>query len=174
MKNFLLLSVFLLTTCQKKETIVEKPIVIRETIEVEKAPEALPSEPVNEVDDLPVDPAELKDLSGKHNLTLQWISWDKPGTVYFKKIGDNLYKVSGSQKKGKEYLTIDGQITQVSAKKLGFEGTITHSTAINGNGAECVKTGSQIFLSTQNRKYWRMQDMANCDGVATDYIDIYF
>ena len=29
------------------------------------------------------------------------------------------------------------------------------------------------FRVTQNRKYWRLQQMEVCDGL-TDYVDIYF
>jgi hypothetical protein len=32
-----------------------------------------------------------------------------------------------------------------------------------------------LFKSTKGRKYWRMQDMENCEGSGVvDYVDIYF
>lgn len=116
----------------------------------------------------------LKDLSGKHSLTLQWISWEKPGTVLFKKIAKGKYKVSGSQKLKNDYLKIEGTITQVTDLELTFDGTIRYRSAIINNGEECVKTGKQMFLSINKRKYWRMQNMLNCDANSTDYVDIYF
>jgi len=36
-----------------------------------------------------------------------------------------------------------------------------------------VRSGPMEFLVTQDRKYWRLQDMVACDGL-TDYVDIYF
>ena len=113
----------------------------------------------------------LKDLSGKHGLTLQWISWEKPGTIHFTKVSNNTYTVSGSQKNGKDYLRVEGEIVQISDKKLQFEGTV--ESFIQSNGGKCLRTGPQTFLVTQNRKYWRMQNMVECFGL-TDYVDIYF
>ncbi len=115
--------------------------------------------------------SDLRDLSGKHSLTLQWISWDKPGTVNFRKTGDGKYSISGIQKKGKDYVKIEGQIIQISNEELNFEGTI--ETFVGNNGGKCLRTGPQLFLVTQNRKYWRLQSMEECFGL-TDYIDIYF
>lgn len=115
--------------------------------------------------------------TGKHSLTLQWISWEIPGSVTITKIGDNKYKIEGQQisQENSDYLKISGIIVPVSSKELSFEGTIRHRVAGNNGSQECVKTGRQTFLSTQGRKYWRMQDMTNCEGgLLTDYIDIYF
>lgn len=111
-----------------------------------------------------------KDLSGKHSLTLHWVSWDKPGIITFKKTGDKTYKVSGKQSIKDQYVTIEGKITQISPLELQFEGTVITNNNLDG---KCVKTGPQLFLSTKGRKYWRMQNMENCNG-AVDYIDIYF
>lgn len=102
---------------------------------------------------------------------MQWISWDKPGTINLKKIEHNKYHVSGIQKKGDDYLKIEGQIIQFSPHELSFEGTI--ETFVKANGGKCLRTGPQTFLATQNRKYWRMQNMVECFGL-TDYVDIYF
>lgn len=113
----------------------------------------------------------LKNLAGKHALTLQWISWDKPGLIHFKKIGADTYEVKGQQTKGNDFLKIEGTITQKSNTQLDFVGTI--ETFVERNGAECNRTGSQTFLVTQNRKYWRLQNMTHCFGL-TDYVDIYF
>lgn len=114
--------------------------------------------------------SELNDLSGKHSLTLHWISWEKPGSIHFNKTSENTYNVSGKQAMDGQFVTIDGKITQVSKILLEFEGTIVTNTNLDG---KCEKTGKQIFLSTKNRKYWRLQNMDNCKG-AVDYIDLYF
>ena len=78
---------------------------------------------------------------------------------------------AGIQKKGKDYVKIEGQIIQISNEELNFEGTI--ETFVGNNGGKCLRTGPQLFLVTQNRKYWRLQSMEECFGL-TDYIDIYF
>ncbi|HAV02831.1 MAG TPA: hypothetical protein DCW95_06530 [Chryseobacterium sp.] len=113
----------------------------------------------------------LKDLSGRHSLTLQWLSWDRPGTITFKKIGENKYHIQGSQNIDGDYLTIDGRATLISDRELAFEGTI--ESFVTSNGGLCVRKGPQTFLSTKNRKYWRLQNMEHCFGL-TDYVDIYF
>lgn len=112
----------------------------------------------------------LKDLSGKHSLTLHYISWEKPGIITFKKTGENNYSVSGKQEIKNEYVTVDGKIRQISPVELEFEGTIITNTT---NDGKCVKTGKQIFLSTKGRKYWRLQNMENCKNYL-EYVDIYF
>lgn len=114
---------------------------------------------------------DLRDLSGKHALTLQWISWADPGTVLFTRTGPAQYKIVGSQKIGKDYVNIDGIIRQTSNEELDFEGTI--ETFVENIGGKCLRTGPQLFLVTKNRKYWRLQNMTECFGL-TDYIDIYF
>jgi hypothetical protein len=111
---------------------------------------------------------------GKHPITCQWISWDKPGTVIIKKMSEGVYSVKGNQKMGSQYVTIDGTLAPKTARQLIFNGTITCLCTGNNNDQPCVREGEQEFLSTGTRKYWRLQNMLNCDGVVTDYIDIYF
>lgn len=192
MKKFLALAAgMLLFSCSKTETTTQSATpekqtthIVKETVVVEKPV----VNPHDEFGEGPIPPDEgnqengteepqnnesssLKNLSGNHNLTLQWISWDKPGNINFKKIGENKYKVSGNQKRGADYLKVEGEITQISNTELAFEGTI--ETKIASNGGKCLRTGPQTFLVTQNRKYWRMQNMEHCFGL-TDYVDIYF
>jgi len=120
------------------------------------------------------------DLSGKHNLTLQWISWQAPGKVTFTPIGKDEYKIEGQQKGTKSntecsecYLNIQGTIEKISPKVLRFTGFIESSVPYIQNGEPCIKEGTFDFVSTGSRKYWRCQNMDGCDGV-TDYVDIYF
>lgn len=113
---------------------------------------------------------------GRHKITLQWISWDEPGFADISKAEDGWYIIKGEQigKPEEEYLRIDGKIKPVSKTELLFNGTI-EMKVLEGNNAEpCLRTGSKVFLTKGNRKYWRLQDMLNCDKVVTDYVDIYF
>lgn len=116
----------------------------------------------------------LPDISGTHNLTLQWISWDRPGKAQIKKTGENTYTIKGSQTGNNQKLEIDGNLKMITPLELEFDGTIITKSTIS-NVEPCVKKGKQTFLSTKGRKYWRLQNMASCTGGGVvDYIDIYF
>lgn len=118
-------------------------------------------------------------LAGKHNLTIQWIGWDKPGEIMFNFIGNDEYEVEGFQKGSKSeecsecYLKVKGKIIEINPKELQFIGKIESSIYYIQEGEPCIKEGTFSFLSTKSRKYWRCQNMEGCDGV-TDYVDIYF
>jgi len=114
---------------------------------------------------------------GNHALTLQWISWDRPGQATIKAIGNGKYSIRGAQRsrENDDYLKIDGTLTPVNEKELVFEGTVEYKVSHNNGGQPCVKKGPLHFKATGNRKYWRMQEMTNCEGgLLTDYVDIYF
>lgn len=112
---------------------------------------------------------------GKHNFTLQWLGWDKPGTVQIDYEGEGEYSIEGEQRNSEGYSTIKGFFTTVSKKELRFTGKIVTQVAHNNNGEPCVKEGTFTFLSTKNRKYYRLQEMTNCEGgMLVDYVDIYF
>lgn len=113
--------------------------------------------------------------TGTHDLTLQWIGWDRPGKVEIQQATQGRYSVQGSQRRGDDSLYIDGFITPVTPEKLLFEGTLRYRVSDLNGGAPCDKSGRQEFLSTKGRKYWRLQNMINCEGgLTTDYVDIYF
>lgn len=113
---------------------------------------------------------------GRHPITLQWISWDKPGYVDVSPLEDGWYTISGRQTSNDaiDYLKIDGKIRRISEKELEFNGRIETLTSSNNNGEVCVKEGKQVFFAKGNRKYFRMQNMTNCEGgMLVDYVDIY-
>jgi len=114
-------------------------------------------------------------LVGKHRLSLQWVSWEEFGTATVSD-SDGLLRLKGEQKgKGTDdYLKIDGKITRVDKSSFVFVGTIvTLVSHING-GQPCTRDGTFTFAITNNRQYWRLQQMDNpCEGV-TDYVDVYF
>lgn len=113
---------------------------------------------------------------GKHLFSLHWISWKDFGSVEIKKINTNKYTIKGSQKDNKgNYVTIDGILIPVLKGKMTFVGEIITKTSDNNNGIACVKKGKYTFLSTPGRKYWRLQEMENCEGgFLVDYVDIFF
>lgn len=116
-----------------------------------------------------------KNIVGKHLLSLQWISWEDFGTCEITKQNDGRLRCIGSQysKENSDYLKLDGYITIISEKHLQFSGKIYTRVEEWNNGEEYVRSGVYNFQSTDNRKYWRMQEIAGANGQA-DYIDIYF
>lgn len=125
---------------------------------------------------LPVESSKnAKDgFAGKHKLTLQWISWDNPGSVTIVPAENGWYTISGQQTNGDNYLKINGRIKPVNPQELEFDGEVETRVSSINNGEPCLKTGKKVFKATGDRKYWRLQDMTNCEGTTVDYIDIYF
>ena len=120
--------------------------------------------------------APLYPREGKHLFSLHWISWKKFGNVNIKKINTKKYSIKGSQKDDKgNYVTIDGFLIPVTKGKLRFIGEIVTRTSGNNNGVACTKNGTYTFLSKPGSKYWRLQEMENCEGgELVDYVDVFF
>ena len=114
-------------------------------------------------------------LLGKHKLSLQWISWNYFGQANITNKRGVLYlKGEQKQRRGSDYVKINGVITSIDAKEFKFDGTITMRISHIADGKPCERTGEMTFRITGKRKYWRLQEMDNpCDD-ATDYVDIYF
>jgi hypothetical protein len=114
---------------------------------------------------------------GKHNFTLQWISWDKPGVVQVDFLEENKYQVKGEQKGAEngDFASIDGVLTFVGNKTFQFDGELISRVSFLNGGETCVKKGPLHFRATGTRKYWRLQEKDNCEeGNVVDYFDIYF
>jgi hypothetical protein len=121
------------------------------------------------------DKAAARMLSGKHKLSLQWISWDYFGTAMVTNKA-SVYSIKGEQKgRGNgDYVRIEGTIVSIDPKEFVFQGSIvTRVSHING-GAPCTREGEFTFRITGKRKYWRLMQMDNPCDEATDYVDIYF
>ena len=138
------------------------------------APDSLPATPAAQAPET-AHPASPALRTGAYPITLQWISWDHPGTAQVKQQDDGFYRIDGRQQRKGDYLEIHGRLKPLSETTLSFEGTITTRVSHVNGGKPCVKKGPQTFKATKGRKYWRLQDMINCEGgQVTDYIDIYF
>jgi hypothetical protein len=150
---------------------LKKIISVADTVKVDTHSKAAVSQKPS------ISPKNSTLKTGRHDFTLQWISWDEPGSVDIQAAEDGWYSIEGGQKSSKnsDYITINGLIKQVSASELLFKGEIKSVIQSNNGGQPCIKTGNQVFKTTKNRKYWRLQDMINCEGgMLTDYVDIYF
>jgi len=124
------------------------------------------------------DAAQKRKLLGKHMLSLQWLLFDKPkygtATVVEK---DGILCLKGEQiadGKDKDYLKVDGIITEVGPKSFKFKGKIVCRVHYNNDGKECIRDGDMTFLVTGKRKYWRLQEMKCPHCEVTDYVDVYF
>jgi acyl-CoA synthetase (AMP-forming)/AMP-acid ligase II len=116
-----------------------------------------------------------KELLGARKINLQWIGWenwrefgdlqvvDRNGTLYLK----------GQQTKGEDYLKIDGEVVSIKAREFVFQGSVITRVSHNNNGKPCERYGKMLFKITQNRKYWRLQEMKSPCGTETDYVDIF-
>jgi lysozyme len=116
-------------------------------------------------------------LVGRHNFSLQWISWEYFGSAYIsKKGGNDLYEIQGEQKskENDDYIKISGDIKVINSKHLKFNGIITTKVNHLNDGSECIRNGSFDFKVSGERKYWRLQQMGNFCAKVTDYIDIFF
>jgi hypothetical protein len=121
-------------------------------------------------------PAAQK-LLGTHNLTLQWLIFEKgqkPGAVTIS--NDNgTYRLKGEQRgKGTDFITIDGQVVAVNALNFVFRGKIVTRVSYIAGGKECLRDGTYTFRISGARQFWRIKEQDNpCEAVA-DYVDIFF
>lgn len=120
-----------------------------------------------------IDRAAAERLRGNTGVTLQWISWHTRGRLAVRQDGA-LIRLSGghSAANGPGRLTVEGSVAEIGADYFLFDGRIVITDSPDA-GRECVRDGRYRFAVTQNRKYWRLQEMEVCGGL-TDYVDIYF
>lgn len=143
---------------------------------------APPAEPPVRADPAPLAPvritevrdlAALERLRGNAGLTLQWIGWEKRGTLEITQRGDVVH-MKGAQfaPDGKGRLEVEGDLLSIDAGHFILRGRIAIIDTPD-MGRKCVKQGDSEFAITQGRKYWRMREFEWCDQL-TDYIDVYF
>jgi hypothetical protein len=114
-------------------------------------------------------------LLGSHRFSLQWISWDYFGkAVVTNQKGKLVIRGIQRSRKGKDFVKMDGTITEVDVKEFKFNGVIDVKVSHNNNGEVCKRQGLMTFKITQNRRYWRLQEMLSPCGDETDYVDIFF
>ena len=128
-----------------------------------------------------LDQAAAERLRGAQSMSLQWISWNWRGRIEVLQTGD-LITITGGQDSatapknagdlGTGKVTIDGIVTEIGTDYFLFDGDIVITDSPD-MGRSCERSGPMEFRITQNRLYWRLQQMEQCDGL-TDYVDIYF
>lgn len=121
------------------------------------------------------DQAALARLRSNSGVTLQWISFESPARGHIR-VSDVAGRVhlSGTQvqRGGAGRLELDGDVVEISPRSFTFRGRIA-ITDTPDPGRECLRDGTYEFRITGRRRYWRLQQMEQCDGL-TDYVDIYF
>jgi hypothetical protein len=114
-------------------------------------------------------------LVGKHKLNLQWIGYDNWAEFGNLKVTDRqgMMFIRGNQSKGEDYLQIDGKIVSIEDKQFTFQGKIVTQVSHINKGEACERDGEMVFKITENRKYWRLQQMQSPCDTTTDYVDIF-
>lgn len=120
-----------------------------------------------------VDPAALERLRHNSGLTLQWIDWDHRGRLRVSEAGGRIH-LSGEQhaRRGGGRLALDGDVVEIGPRGFTFQGRVAIADTPDP-GRNCIRDGRYEFRITGRRRYWRLQQMEQCDGL-TDYVDIYF
>ena len=121
------------------------------------------------------DSAALNRLRHNSGITLQWISFGQPGrghVVVTERNGLVHLRGSQTQRAGAGRVDLDGDVLSISARSFTFRGRIMIENAPDPD-RECLREGTYEFRATGTRRYWRLQNIEACDGLA-DYVDIYF
>ena len=117
--------------------------------------------------------AALQRLRSNSGMTLQWISWDRRGRARATTRTNGMVWLEGEQRGANgASLRLSGAVREIGSNYFTFDGTITMLNTPDP-GRRCIRNGPMTFRVTQNRRYWRLQQMEVCDGL-TDYVDIYF
>ena len=112
-------------------------------------------------------------LIGLHKLRLQWLE-PKTSTINIE-YKNGVYYGKSEIIRDNDYLYIDGTFEITDANNIYFTGEIREKVSYLNNGQECLRNGTYHFKAYNGRQYWRMQEMANCEGNGVvDYIDIFF
>ena len=121
------------------------------------------------------DRTALNRLRRNSGITLQWISFESPARGHVvAQMNGGLLHLSGSQSQrgGPGRVTLEGDVLRINPRSFTFRGRIVITDAPD-RGRNCVRDGTYEFRATGQRRYWRLQDIEACDGLA-DYVDIYF
>ncbi|WP_347303104.1 hypothetical protein V5740_00270 [Croceibacterium sp. TMG7-5b_MA50] len=119
-----------------------------------------------------IDRAAADRLLAADGATLQWISWDRRGTVRVVEQGGTIrLDAAQDQPAGPGRLSVSGVVREIGSDYFILDGTIRITDAPDP-GRRCEADKLWHFAVTQNRPYWRLREFEWCDGL-TDYVDIY-
>ena len=119
-----------------------------------------------------LDRAAADRLLAADGVTLQWIGWDRRGSVGVVEDGGTIrLDAAQGQPDGPGRLSVSGTVEEIGADYFVLNGTI-RITDTPDPGRQCAADKLWHFAITQNRPYWRLREFEWCDGL-TDYVDIY-
>jgi hypothetical protein len=142
--------------------------------DTEGLPQASPLEPSYPGESTRIlSPSDAERLRANHGVTLQWIDWDRRGSVIVDD-GGTLWTLRASQSEagGPGRLFMEGKVLEIGPGYFTFDGVIRISDTPDP-GRSCEERKTWHFAITQNRPYYRLREFEWCDDL-TDYIDIYF
>ena len=119
--------------------------------------------------------AALARLRRNSGITLQWISFHQGGRGHVTVTErDGLVHLRGAQTRNDSAgrVDLDGDVLAIGPRSFTFRGRISIENAPDAD-RECIRDGTYEFRATGTRRYWRLQNIEACDGLA-DYVDIYF
>lgn len=120
-----------------------------------------------------LDAAEADRLMRVTQVSLQWIGWDRRGSVAMNRAGDTItLNAVHSTVDGTGELRVIGRVAEVGTGYFTLDGQIS---IIGTPGADryCKEDRPDWrFAVTQDRPYYRLRTFEWCDGL-TDYIDFY-
>lgn len=166
MMRYLLLSlVFVIAGCMAKQEpvfVAAAPVPVAQAVPIERTPTRI------------LDQSAAAKLLSNSGLTLQWISWDKRGTLNSGKRDGQLWLkgVQHAPDGGRGLLTIDGHVTEIGPDYFTFSGEIVIKGTPDAGRVCTMRRDDWRFAITEGRKYWRLREFEWCDGL-TDYVDIY-
>ena len=164
LKYFLILSIFLMFSCNKNgNQLTQKSdsTKIIESINIARTKHNDSIKILNQKNN-------FSDLSGSHPLKFQNDEASLSGKITFNKIGRDEYEVFGRAASNGNKIAVTGNIKHVSEKHLNFEGRISQII----NRKKYNRNRRTTFLNEGKGNFWRLQDKVNNEGFI-DYIDIY-
>lgn len=121
-------------------------------------------------------------IVGKHRLTLQWISRNRPGEINIIVENNQQYHIKGFQtesgnlinSKSSHVMKIEGLISEIKTRSFTFNGTINILLSGRNNNQPCIREGTFTFSYRKGKSQsWRLKEKDNTCHGHTDYIDIY-
>lgn len=92
------------------------------------------------------------------------------GKISFTKTGQDEYKISGENKRGRDFLKIEGTARMTSPKNLKFDGIITQSISDYDEGKLDIRKGKKNFSTKDGGKTFKLYESVNNAGFADKII----
>ena len=115
----------------------------------------------------------LQRLLGSPSVQLHWLEglW---GTLQVEQLGNSYFLEVGVSDAG-EGFSLRGILTDIDAGGFGFKGSFSTQVSHIAGGMNCQRpVGDYRFVVYPGGDFWRLVQMDNPCGRATDYFDIFW